>query len=125
MFSIQNRGQMSTENKIRKNIVKAILISIVLAFFMLTGALLFFGWIGAAIALGIFLYFTSRNKKRHELSELEYENQKRNLEFKGKSMKEPVYDYYCRYCLFQTNDFSSVCPKCDKGDLTQTSKNNS
>ena len=34
-----------------------------------------------------------------------------------------VYDFYCPKCLYQTNEQAKLCPNCQKGKLSPTSKN--
>ena len=30
------------------------------------------------------------------------------------------YKYFCPHCLFQTNEYSKICPKCRRGRLEKT-----
>ena len=30
------------------------------------------------------------------------------------------FDYYCPHCLFQTNEYSKICPECRTGRLEKT-----
>ena len=65
--------------------------------------------------LGIFAFFLGRflgAKYRAKEEALWAERKTKNLP------KE--FDYYCPHCLFQTNEYSKICPQCRSKRLEKT-----
>jgi lipopolysaccharide biosynthesis regulator YciM len=59
-------------------------------------------------------------KRKSELYKMEEDSVKTKYQQEIDNLPKK-YDYLCKTCLFQTNTFSKICPKCNKGRLSRTS----
>jgi rubredoxin len=58
------------------------------------------------------LRYREKNRARQEA---------RKAEKKAKNLPK-VFDFYCPHCLFQTNEFTKICPECRSHRLERTQK---
>lgn len=65
--------------------------------------------------------FHHHKRKKYETEKMkESTKEQYDKELKNQPKK---FDYYCPSCLFQTDTYSKICPKCNKGKLQQTTGN--